>query len=115
MVEPTESATLAELDHFIHAMIAMRGEIANVERGEWPQDNNPLKHAPIPPPACWAPSGSGLTHAKSEPSPWPHSRRSNTGHLSAARTTSRATAIYSARVCRSVQPSRQVVTTWPLR
>ncbi|MDP2366817.1 aminomethyl-transferring glycine dehydrogenase [Rhodoferax sp.] len=46
MVEPTESETLAELDRFIHAMIAIRGEIAKVERGEWPQDNNPLKHAP---------------------------------------------------------------------
>jgi len=46
MVEPTESETLAELDRFIHAMIAIRGEIAKVEKGEWPQDNNPLKHAP---------------------------------------------------------------------
>ncbi len=46
MVEPTESETLAELDRFIHAMVAIRGEIARVERGEWPQDNNPLKHAP---------------------------------------------------------------------
>jgi glycine dehydrogenase len=46
MVEPTESETLAELDRFINAMIAIRGEVAKVERGEWPQDNNPLKHAP---------------------------------------------------------------------
>jgi glycine dehydrogenase len=46
MVEPTESETLAELDRFIGAMIAIRGEIARVEKGEWPQDNNPLKHAP---------------------------------------------------------------------
>ena len=46
MVEPTESETLAELDRFINAMIAIREEIAKVERGEWPQDNNPLKHAP---------------------------------------------------------------------
>jgi glycine dehydrogenase len=46
MVEPTESETLAELDRFIHAMIAIRGEIARIEKGEWPQDNNPLKHAP---------------------------------------------------------------------
>ncbi len=46
MVEPTESETLAELDRFIAAMIAIRSEIAKVERGEWPQDNNPLKHAP---------------------------------------------------------------------
>ena len=46
MVEPTESETLSELDRFISAMIAIRQEIAKVERGEWPQDNNPLKHAP---------------------------------------------------------------------
>jgi len=46
MVEPTESETLAELDRFIDAMIAIRGEIARVEKGEWPQDNNPLKAAP---------------------------------------------------------------------
>jgi glycine dehydrogenase len=46
MVEPTESETLDELDRFIHAMIAIRQEIAKVEKGEWPQDNNPLKHAP---------------------------------------------------------------------
>jgi glycine dehydrogenase len=46
MVEPTESETLAELDRFIDAMIAIRGEVTKVERGEWPQDNNPLKHAP---------------------------------------------------------------------
>ena len=46
MVEPTESETLGELDRFISAMIAIRGEISRVEKGEWPQDNNPLKHAP---------------------------------------------------------------------
>ena len=46
MVEPTESETLAELDRFINAMLAIRAEIAQVEAGAWPQDNNPLKHAP---------------------------------------------------------------------
>jgi glycine dehydrogenase len=46
MVEPTESETLYELDRFINAMIAIRGEIAKIESGVWPQDNNPLKHAP---------------------------------------------------------------------
>ena len=46
MVEPTESETLAELDRFINAMIAIREEIRQVENGSWPQDNNPLKHAP---------------------------------------------------------------------
>jgi len=46
MVEPTESETLDELDRFINAMIAIRQEIAKVEQGVWPQDNNPLKNAP---------------------------------------------------------------------
>ena len=46
MVEPTESESLAELDRFIQAMIAIRGEIRQIESGHWPQDNNPLKHAP---------------------------------------------------------------------
>ena len=46
MVEPTESETLAELDRFIFAMVAIRDEIRQIENGAWPQDNNPLKHAP---------------------------------------------------------------------
>jgi glycine dehydrogenase len=46
MVEPTESEPLAELDRFCDAMIAIRGEIAKVEAGAWPRDDNPLVHAP---------------------------------------------------------------------
>ena len=46
MVEPTESENLEELDRFIAAMVAIRAEITKVENGTWPQDNNPLKHAP---------------------------------------------------------------------
>ena len=46
MVEPTESETLAELDRFIDAMIAIREEVRQVENGTWPQDDNPLKNAP---------------------------------------------------------------------
>ncbi|MGH8821447.1 MAG: glycine dehydrogenase (aminomethyl-transferring), partial [Rhodoferax sp.] len=46
MVEPTESETLDELDRFIAAMIAIREEIHRIEKGEWPQDDNPLKAAP---------------------------------------------------------------------
>jgi glycine dehydrogenase len=46
MVEPTESEPLVELDRFCDAMIAIRGEIAKVEAGTWPQDHNPLKNAP---------------------------------------------------------------------
>jgi len=77
MVEPTESETLQELDRFIDAMIAIRGEIRLVENGSWPQDNNPLKHAPHTadsllgadwtrpyPRAVGAASGSTRQHAK---------------------------------------------------
>jgi glycine dehydrogenase len=46
MVEPTESEPLVELDRFCDAMIAIREEIRAVEQGRWPQDDNPLKHAP---------------------------------------------------------------------
>ena len=46
MVEPTESEDLKEIDRFINAMISIREEIAQIESGAWPQDNNPLKHAP---------------------------------------------------------------------
>jgi glycine dehydrogenase len=46
MVEPTESEPLVELDRFCDAMIAIRQEIARVEQGQWPKDDNPLKAAP---------------------------------------------------------------------
>ena len=46
MIEPTESESKAELDRFIAAMIAIRAEIAKIEQGAWPADDNPLKNAP---------------------------------------------------------------------
>ncbi|MGB1271740.1 MAG: aminomethyl-transferring glycine dehydrogenase, partial [Endozoicomonas sp.] len=46
MIEPTESESKEEIDRFIEAMIAIRGEINKVASGEWPQDNNPLCQAP---------------------------------------------------------------------
>ena len=46
MIEPTESENVAELDRFCDAMIAIKGEIDAVERGEWPADDNPLVNAP---------------------------------------------------------------------
>ncbi|MEM6730563.1 MAG: aminomethyl-transferring glycine dehydrogenase, partial [Myxococcota bacterium] len=41
MIEPTESESKAELDRFCDAMIAIREEIAAVERGELDQNDNP--------------------------------------------------------------------------
>jgi glycine cleavage system P protein (glycine dehydrogenase) len=46
MVEPTESESKYELDRFCDAMIAIRAEIDRVAAGEWPGDDNPLRHAP---------------------------------------------------------------------
>jgi len=59
MVEPTESEPLVELDRFCDAMIAIRQEIARVESGQWPREDNPLKHAPH-------------TAASLAAEPWPH-------------------------------------------
>ena len=46
MVEPTESESKAELDRFASALIQIRKEIARIESGEWPQDDNPIVNAP---------------------------------------------------------------------
>jgi glycine dehydrogenase len=46
MIEPTESESLAELERFCDAMIAIRGEIDRVAAGEWAADAAPLRHAP---------------------------------------------------------------------
>ncbi|MHA7146203.1 aminomethyl-transferring glycine dehydrogenase [Arthrobacter sp. TmT3-37] len=46
MVEPTESEDLAELDRFISAMIAIKGEIDRVAAGEFSIEESPLRQAP---------------------------------------------------------------------
>jgi glycine dehydrogenase len=46
MIEPTESENKRELDRFCEAMIAIRGEIDRIEKGEMPADDNLLKNAP---------------------------------------------------------------------
>ena len=46
MVEPTESEDLGEIDRFCDAMLAIRAEIDQVERGEWSVDKSPLRGAP---------------------------------------------------------------------
>jgi glycine dehydrogenase len=46
MVEPTESESLEEVDAFCEAMIAIRGEIDQVDSGAWPAEDNPLRGAP---------------------------------------------------------------------
>jgi glycine dehydrogenase len=46
MVEPTESESLAELDRFCAAMVAIRQEAAAIEADQADPLNNPLKRAP---------------------------------------------------------------------
>jgi len=46
MVEPTESESLYELDRFINAMIAIREEIAEIEKGIADVNDNVLKNSP---------------------------------------------------------------------
>lgn len=46
MVEPTESEDLAEIDRFVEAMIAIKGEIDRVAAGEWTPEESPLRGAP---------------------------------------------------------------------
>jgi glycine dehydrogenase len=46
MIEPTESESLAEIDRFCDAMIAIRAEIDKVAAGEYDASDNPLKNAP---------------------------------------------------------------------
>ncbi|MFZ3453838.1 aminomethyl-transferring glycine dehydrogenase [Arthrobacter sp. 7Tela_A1] len=46
MVEPTESEDQGEIDRFIDAMIAIRGEIDQVAAGDFPVEESPLRNAP---------------------------------------------------------------------
>ncbi len=59
MIEPTESESKAELDRFCDALITIRAEIAQIESGEYPKDDNPLKGAPH---SIAAVSGDQWTH-----------------------------------------------------
>jgi glycine dehydrogenase len=46
MIEPTESESKTELDRFVAALLSIREEIRQVEAGQWPAEDNPLKRAP---------------------------------------------------------------------
>ena len=46
MIEPTESEPKNELDRFCNAMIAIRGEISDVQNGRFSIADSPLHHAP---------------------------------------------------------------------
>ncbi len=46
MIEPTESESKAELDRFCEALIAIKGEIEEIEKGRADKQNNVLKNSP---------------------------------------------------------------------
>ena len=46
MIEPTESESLAEIDRFCDAMLAIAAEIRSIHDGVWPDNDNPLVNAP---------------------------------------------------------------------
>jgi glycine dehydrogenase len=46
MIEPTESESLAAIDEFCDAMIAIKAEMDKVASGTWDAADNPLKNAP---------------------------------------------------------------------
>ena len=46
MVEPTESESKQELDHFCDALISIHAEITAIESGQTDKQNNLLKNAP---------------------------------------------------------------------
>lgn len=48
MIEPTESESKAELDRFLEVMNQIWTEIKEVEKGEYPKDDNVLVNAPHP-------------------------------------------------------------------
>ncbi len=77
MIEPTESEPLPELDRFCDALIAIRAEIAQIERGELPRDDNPLVNAPHTAPMIAADEWShpySRTQA-AYPAPWLKDRK----------------------------------------
>ncbi|MGV8501861.1 glycine dehydrogenase (aminomethyl-transferring), partial [Pseudomonas aeruginosa] len=46
MVEPTESESKEELARFVEAMLSIRADIGQVERGAWQPEDNLLNRAP---------------------------------------------------------------------
>ena len=77
MIEPTESESREELDRFCDAMIQIRNEIAKVQAGEWPLEDNPLVNAPH---TAASLLNSDWTHAYSReeaayPLPWIAARK----------------------------------------
>jgi glycine dehydrogenase len=65
MVEPTESESLYELDRFCEAMISIREEIREIEKGIADRHNNVIKNAP---------HTLGMVTAEEWPLPYPREK-----------------------------------------
>ncbi len=101
MIEPTESESKEELDRFCDALIAIHGEMQRIASGEWPRDNNPLKHAPH---TAAVVSADEWDHPYSRelaayPAPWLREHKFWPARR-AGSTMSTATATWSAPACR---------------
>ena len=77
MIEPTESESLAELDRLCDALIAIRGEIREIEENRLDRKDNPLKNAPH---TAAAVTAQEWTHPYSReraafPAPWTHDHK----------------------------------------
>jgi len=71
MIETTESESMAELDRFRRALVAIRGEIADVASGVLPRDDNPLIARRTRRLDARGRSGRGLpARAGGVPAPW---------------------------------------------
>ena len=93
MIKPTESESLAEIERFCDAMLAIAAEIRNICDGVWPDNDNPPVNAPIPQRPSWQMTGH-IPTAGNKPVPLPATgRQINTGRLLAGLTMPLATAI----------------------
>jgi glycine dehydrogenase len=70
MVEPTESESLAELDRFCEAMLAIRAEIAEIEAGRVALGDSGLRHAPHTARAVTAPAWDRPYSRRQAAYPW---------------------------------------------
>ena len=74
MIEPTESESKAELDRFCDAMIAIRGEIRDIETGVADRVDNVLKRAPHTLQQCVADAWTRPYSREQAAFPAPHTR-----------------------------------------
>ena len=112
MIEPTESESLAEIDAFCDAMIAVRAEVDKVASGEWDAADNPLKNAPHTAEMLiageWAtPTGATRAATRAAAAPRVRAAGPSTGPRSAASTRPTATVTWSAPASRPRPTSRQ--------